>query len=95
VRIRWTANAEYDVDTIWLHIAKDKLDAADRMIERFRRAARALGEHPLMGKVRREPGARTFVVSGTPYIVFYRVQHGEVVVLRVLHCARKWPPNDA
>jgi toxin ParE1/3/4 len=31
------------------------------------------------------------VVSGTPYIVPYRLRADRVEVLRVLHAARKWP----
>ncbi len=37
------------------------------------------------------PGTRELVVTGTPYIVPYRVKGQEVEVLRVYHGARHWP----
>jgi toxin ParE1/3/4 len=36
-------------------------------------------------------GTRELVVTGTPYIVPYRVQDGEIQILRVYHGARRWP----
>jgi toxin ParE1/3/4 len=36
-------------------------------------------------------GTRELVVSGTPYIVVYRVMGKVITVLRVLHGARQWP----
>jgi len=31
------------------------------------------------------------VVSGTPYVIAYRVERDAVVILRLLHGAQKWP----
>jgi len=39
----------------------------------------------------RVPGTRELVVTGTPYIVAYRVRDETVEILRVFHAARKWP----
>ncbi|HET6521471.1 MAG TPA: type II toxin-antitoxin system RelE/ParE family toxin, partial [Geminicoccaceae bacterium] len=50
-----------------------------------------LAQHPESGRPGRVPGTRELVVSGTPYIVPYRVQGNTVQILRVLHGARKWP----
>ncbi len=44
-----------------------------------------------MGRAGRVPGTRELVISGTPYIVPYRVRGGAVEVLRVFHAARRWP----
>ncbi len=37
------------------------------------------------------PGTRELVVTGTPYVIAYRVEAHAVVVLRVMHGARRWP----
>jgi toxin ParE1/3/4 len=37
------------------------------------------------------PGTRELVVTGTPFIVVYRVEAATVVILRVLHGAQRWP----
>lgn len=50
-----------------------------------------LSNFPSMGRPGRVSGARELVVSGTPYIIPYRVRDEEVEILRVFHGARKWP----
>ena len=44
-----------------------------------------------MGRPGRVPGTREHMVTGTPYLLPYRVRDGVVEVLRVFHAARKWP----
>jgi toxin ParE1/3/4 len=46
-----------------------------------------------MGRPGRVQGTRERVITGTPYLVVYRVRH-EVEILRVLHGAMRWPPGD-
>lgn len=36
-------------------------------------------------------GTRELVITGTPYLVPYRVVGDVIVILRVLHGARQWP----
>lgn len=36
-------------------------------------------------------GSREFVVTGTPYILPYRVRDGRVEILAVLCASRQWP----
>ncbi len=50
-----------------------------------------LANHPALGRPGRVSGTRELVVSGTPYIVPYRVRGETVEILRVQHAARKWP----
>jgi toxin ParE1/3/4 len=50
-----------------------------------------LERHPALGRAGRLPGTRELVVSGTPFIVVYRVRFDVTQVLSVLHHARKWP----
>jgi len=83
-----------DLDAIWLYIAEDRPDAADRVIAAAYRACGRLAEHPELGPVRRFPGnepadIRFFPLPGSPnYLVFYRVTPGAVEILRVLHGAQ-------
>ncbi|CLR06874.1 Uncharacterised protein [Mycobacterium tuberculosis] len=44
-----------------------------------------------MGRSGEIKGTREFVVTGTPYIVAYRVTEKQVEVLFVQHGAREWP----
>lgn len=71
----------------------DNPSAAERMAERVREAVEYLLEYPNMGKPGRVSGTRELVVSGTPFIVVYRVAVLTIQILRILHHARKWPAN--
>jgi plasmid stabilization system protein ParE len=46
-----------------------------------------------MGRPGRVARTRELVVTGTPYILPYRVTAGVLEVLRVLHASRKWPKS--
>jgi toxin ParE1/3/4 len=51
----------------------------------------ALETASLMGRAGRIATTRELVVTGTPYVVAYRVTPAGVQVLRVVHGARDWP----
>ncbi len=44
-----------------------------------------------MGRTRRRPGTREWVIARTPFIVVYRVTRDHIDILRILHHAQKWP----
>jgi toxin ParE1/3/4 len=46
-----------------------------------------------MGRPGRVISTRELVVSGTPYIVAYRVREGVVEILAVIHGAQQWPTS--
>jgi toxin ParE1/3/4 len=80
-----------DLDELMNYIAKDNPEAANEVARKIWRTTQMLSNHPAIGRVGRVPGTRELVISGTPYIVPYRVIFDEVQILRVLHAARKWP----
>jgi toxin ParE1/3/4 len=91
VRVRWLKRALKNLDDEAAYIARDDLPAAARMVERIASAVDQLASHPALGRPGRVPGTRELVISGTPYIVPYRIRGDAVEVLRVFHGARKWP----
>ncbi len=91
MRVRWLRAALADVDAEVDFIARDDPAAADRVADRIKCSVEQLAEYPAMGRAGRVPGTRELVISGTPYIVPYRVRGGAVEVLRVFHAARRWP----
>jgi toxin ParE1/3/4 len=48
-----------------------------------------LPRHPGFGRPGRVTGTRELLVSGTPYIVPYRVDEHRIEIVRVMHSARK------
>ncbi len=90
-KIRWLRLALADLDELMVYIAKDNPEAATKVAGKIWETTRILSNHPAMGKPGRLPGTREMVVTGTSYIVPYRVVANEVQILRILHGARKWP----
>jgi toxin ParE1/3/4 len=91
VRIRWLRRALRNLDEEAEYIARDNPLAATRIVERIATSVERLASYPASGRPGRVPGTRELVVSGTPYIVPYRVHRETVEILRVFHAARKWP----
>ncbi len=91
MKLRWTTPALRDLEAIGDAIARDDPGAAARTVTRVLDRAGLLTEQPHIGRPGRVPGTRELVVTGTPYIVPYRVRDDAVELLAVLHGARRWP----
>ena len=87
-RHRLTSRAEADLRDIWLYIAADSVDAADRMVDRFTETFETLVKHPEVGTPMEQfrSGLRCFSVGG--YVVFYTGTDEGIEVFRVLHGSR-------
>jgi len=91
VELEWTPSALRDIDDAGRYIAQDNPRAAVDMAERVLEAIDYLLQYPALGRPGRFRSTRELVVSGTPFIVVYRVRLDAIQILRVLHHARKWP----
>jgi toxin ParE1/3/4 len=91
MRVEWLPIAERDRDSQIAYIAERNPWAAIDMGDAIEVAVRHLIGHPQIGRPGRVNGTRELVVSGTPYVIAYRVDPGAVVILRLLHGARRWP----
>lgn len=89
MRIRWLKRATESLLAIHKHIAVDNSGAAKRSALRVQSATKRLGTFLHSGRLGEVSGSRELVVSGTPYIVTYRVLGEEVHILRVFHDARQ------
>ncbi len=93
MRVRWLRRALRNLADEAEYIARDDPQAAARVVDRIATNVAQLTTHPASGRTGRVPGTRELVISGTPYIVPYRVRSDTVEVLRVFHGARKRPEN--
>ena len=89
-RIIRTKLARADLRDIWLYIAQDRIDAADRFLDHLDRTTRLIAESPAIGEPQDQikQGLRRFVVGH--YLIFYEPIAGGIRVVRVLHGARRW-----
>ena len=91
MRLQWTPTASGNLEAIEAYIARDNPLAAIDVVLEILRQVEALKDHPGLGRPGRVEGTRELVISGLPYIVPYLVEGERIIVLRVLHAARKWP----
>jgi toxin ParE1/3/4 len=91
MRVIWSQEALYDLQALRQYIAQDNATAANRIGKRILDAVKILPEQPAIGRAGRVPATRELVVSGTPYILPYRVKNGVIEILRVFHGAMQWP----
>ncbi len=91
MQVRWFSDAVIDLIEIEKFIAKDKPGAAHNTARFIKRGTDKLKRTPAIGKPGRVPLTRELIVTGTPYIIPYRVRDNKIEILRALHGARKWP----
>lgn len=93
--IRWSVPAVSDYRDLVARTRDHNPAAASRIAERISRRVSRLRPMPRMGRPGRVTGTRELVITGTPYVVIYELTEPEddVIVLRVLHGARAWPPR--
>jgi toxin ParE1/3/4 len=88
-RIQRTSDALDDLSQIWVFIAEQNLNAADRMIDRLERLLGLLGRFPNMGESveHLRPGVRRFTEGN--YQLFCEPTPDGILLLRVYHAARR------
>ncbi|GAB6042659.1 type II toxin-antitoxin system RelE/ParE family toxin [Endothiovibrio diazotrophicus] len=91
--IVWTDDALDDLEEILVYYLREAGPATAAAVER-RIVSGIVNLPPFPERVResdRIPGAREVSVHGLPYIAFIRLLPSDVVVLNVVHAARKFP----
>ena len=85
LRIIKRPEAENDLDDIWLYIAEDNPDNADKLLDEIEEISRKLARFADMGRKRDDlhPGLQSFAVG--KYIIFYIPINGGIEIVRVLH----------
>lgn len=84
-RILKRPEAENDLDEIWLYIAQDNPESADRFLDHLHEKIEGLAAFPKMGASRDDikEWLRVFPVGN--YLIFYFPLSDGVDILRVLH----------
>lgn len=93
MEVRWLRAALASLDREIDYIAVRNPDAARSVASRIESAVSRLSRFPESGRPGRIAGTRELVISGTPYIVPYRIKPGSVEIIRVFHAMRRWPES--
>lgn len=91
MRVRWTTDAAADLERIGDYIAEDRPESARRVAQSVIERIRTLETFPSLGRVGRVQGTRELAFPPLPFVAIYEVREGQIVVLRILHGAQRWP----
>ena len=93
IELFWTHEAIKDRDEIYDYIEADNPAAALALDELFAEKACRLVDHPNLSRPGRVVGTSELVAHRN-YILVYDLAGDLVRMLRVLHAARQWPPQE-
>ena len=88
MRVVLRAEADRDLDAIYVWIARDDQDAAARHVRRIVAATRCLADFPESGRARPEIGEGVRSVTVGKYLILYRASRDSVDIVRTFHGAR-------
>lgn len=94
MKLFWLPRAIVDRDLQLEYIARDNPKAAVEQGDRIARFVGRLIEQPELGREGRVAGTRELVISRTPFILVYRLNGERIELLRILHGALQWPPQE-
>jgi toxin ParE1/3/4 len=87
MKIVYHRSALRDLEAIHRYIAKDNMDAANRVVARITQATALLESFPFSGRPGPR-GVRLLSVAGLPYIVIHRIRDDTVRIVAVFHTSR-------
>jgi toxin ParE1/3/4 len=92
MKVRYSNLALAELDAILSDLAAKNPTAAQRFEGRISQVSERIGRFPNgFQEVAERPGVRRVPLVRYPYLIFYKVFADEVIVLRVVHGARKEP----
>ena len=92
MRIVWTKRYLQELEGIGDYIAEHSPGSAARVVNEIHsKTGRLLSTNPFIGRPGEIRGTRELVITGTPYIVAYRVTDTQIEVVFVQHGAKQWP----
>ncbi len=91
MRIVWSRRAIKHLSNVRDYIAQDSPDSAAQVAAKIVDAVERLTVYPNLGRPGRIPGTRELVVSGTPYIIPYRIRGNRIELIAVFHGRQRWP----
>lgn len=93
MKIVWTEPARQDLRGIFEYIAEENPKAARSFLSEIKERVCVLVDEPQLGRVGRVEGTRELVLTGTHYILPYRVKSQQIQILAVFHTSRQWPDS--
>jgi addiction module RelE/StbE family toxin len=92
MQVEWSTNAVVDLKAISEYIEQDRsLETANWITRTIYDAVQSLRRLPHRGREGRVKDTRELLVPRLPYLVVYRLLEQRVLILNIVHGARRWP----
>ncbi len=93
--VRWTHSARRDYRNIIEWLSDRNPAAALRVANAIDDRLAVLETMPRIGRMGRLEGTRELVIARTPYLAIYQLEgtDDQILVVRLLHAAQRWPPK--
>lgn len=95
MKVEWLPEAVRNRESQLAYIGEANPSAAIRMGDVLEASIDRLADFPESAPPGRVAGTRELVVRGTPFVIVYRIEPTTVLILRILHASRRWPPSGA
>jgi toxin ParE1/3/4 len=89
MRLRWLRESISDLTKIRAYIGRDNVGAAEHVRLQIVEATRQLEHLPRLGHPGRRARTRELGVPRLPYIIAYRIDRDELVILGIFHGAQE------
>ena len=91
MRVRWTTDAADDLERIFDYISESRPESARRVAQSVIERLGTLETFPHLGRPGRVQGTREVAFPPLPFVAIYEVRDEQIIVLRILHGAQRWP----
>ncbi|MBL4743561.1 MAG: type II toxin-antitoxin system RelE/ParE family toxin [Cycloclasticus sp.] len=89
MKIVWAEPAREDLLEIFEYIAEENPSASRALLAEIKERVSVLQNNPQLGRKGRVEGTRELILSGTSYILPYKIKNGDVQILAVFHTSKK------
>ena len=90
--LNWARRAQHDLLDLE-EFARQKPSLGNRIADALETACEQIISFPQSGRPGRVEGTREVVLSGSPYILAYKVQAAHITILAIIHGARRLPKS--
>lgn len=91
-KVRWSEDAENDLENIVLYYLEQAgVRVAKSVYARIGMQVESLEQFPERARPGRVSGTREYIISKLPYIAVVDVVEDTVIVLNIVHMAKKYP----
>lgn len=89
MRVRFTRRSRADVLAILNYLDEHSPQGARNVRRSLKKTIEMIGDHPHAGRRSGEQNTRVLPAGRYPYLIYWGIEAGEVVIVHIRHAARR------